>query len=151
MTPAAERLMNEGRSYSIRFGISVPTHGPNGEFTLLTMATGQTQRALEELVRNCYNLMWMISPLVHDAASVDGPKAVSSISEVRTETVELSNQQKRCLALTLQGKTSGQIAEIISRSRVTVEYHLQRAMRQLGVRTKIAAAVYAMKAGIIVV
>ena len=109
------------------------------------------QRALEELVRNCYNLMWMISPLVHDAASVDGPKAVSSISEVRTETVELSNQQKRCLALTLQGKTSGQIAEIISRSRVTVEYHLQRAMRQLGVRTKIAAAVYAMKAGIIVV
>jgi DNA-binding CsgD family transcriptional regulator len=146
----AERLLNEGRSYCIRFGISVPTHGPNGEFTLLTMVTGRTQRTFDDLVCNSHTLLWMISPLVHEAAFVLGLPSASSLREAPSERVELSDQQKRCLALTLQGKTSDQIAEIMSRSRATVEYHLQKAMRQFRVRTKIAAAIRALKAGIIV-
>jgi DNA-binding CsgD family transcriptional regulator len=149
ITPVAERLMNEGRTYFIRFGISVPTHGPNGEFTLLTMVTGQTKRALEDLVRSSHNLLWMIAPLVHDAASQGTPQRSAHGDEEAAQSFEVTDHQKKCLALTLQGKTSGEIAEIILRSRATVEYHLQKAMRHFGVRSKIAAAMAAMKAGII--
>jgi DNA-binding CsgD family transcriptional regulator len=144
MTPVAEQLMSEGRAFNIRFGLSIPTHGPTGGLSLLTMTTSDTAKTLEDLVRASYNLLWMISPIVNAAVWMDKGAVAAS-----TETVVLTEHEKTCLLWTLRGKTSWEISRIVSRSKPTVEYHLQKSMRKFGVTTKIQAAVRAMKEGII--
>jgi hypothetical protein len=79
-TSLVERILNESRAFKIRYGFSVPIHGPMGEFTLLSMITIQGRQVLEELVQDCHNWLWMISPVVCAAASAD--QALVAIDQV---------------------------------------------------------------------
>ena len=64
------------------------------------------------------------------------------------DAVILSDHERTCLSWTLKGKTSWKIARIIGRSRPTVEYHLQKAMRKLDATNKAHAAALTMKRGL---
>jgi DNA-binding CsgD family transcriptional regulator len=143
LDPPRQKLMEESRSFGIRLGISVPTHGPRGEFTLLSMISKDGIHSMQALVQQSYNLLWMLSPMVHTTA------VTCYLPPDDQNNVSLSDHERICLRWTLQGKTSWEISRIISRSRPTVEYHLQKAMRKFGVTTKIQAAAEALKRGML--
>jgi DNA-binding CsgD family transcriptional regulator len=143
VTPSEQNVLEEAREFKLLSGISIPTYGPFGELMLLTLAINGTKKTLVDLVRESYNLLWMIAPQIQEAVLQSQPASGAS------HVVTLTAHERICLLWTLRGKSSWEISRIISRSKPTVEYHLQKAMRKFGVTTKIQAAVQAMEGGLI--
>ena len=52
----------------------------------------------------------------------------------------LTDVQRRCLALTLEHKSSKEIAQLIGATQHSVDWHMKAAMRKLGVDSRVAAA-----------
>jgi DNA-binding CsgD family transcriptional regulator len=143
--PRDSRALMEaaGRKFGMRMGISLPAHGPGGEYLVLTMSTSEGEPRLADLVRQNYNLLQLIAPTVH-ATAMQRFLPQSPLNDVI-----LTEGERECLSWTARGKTSWEIAHIISRSKATVEYHLQKAMRKLNAVTKAQAAALALKHGLL--
>jgi DNA-binding CsgD family transcriptional regulator len=136
-------LMEAGTKVGMRMGISLPTHGPGGEYLALTLCTSEKEARLTDLVRQNYNLLQLIAPTVHATAMQ------RFLPQSPVYDVILTEGERECLSWTARGKTSWEIAHIISRSKATVEYHLQKAMRKLNAVTKAQAAALALKYGLL--
>lgn len=67
----------------------------------------------------------------------------------RADTVVLTGREKECLLLTARGKTAWEISKIMGRSRGTVNFHLQNAMRKLNAVNKTQAAARAIETGLL--
>jgi DNA-binding NarL/FixJ family response regulator len=65
------------------------------------------------------------------------------------EKIELSEREIEALTWSARGKTSAEIATILSLAKRTVDFHIENARRKLGVATRIEAAVKAAAGGII--
>ncbi|PSH62175.1 LuxR family transcriptional regulator [Phyllobacterium sophorae] len=143
LNPDRRQLMNESREIGIAHGISVPTHGPGGELTVLSMISGEGLNSSIQLAKRNRNLLWMIAPMVH----------ASAVNQYRPRRPEaelmLTDTQRKCLRWTLHGKTSWEISRILSLSKATVDYHLQRAMRKLEAVSKVQAANEAFRKGLL--
>ena len=61
----------------------------------------------------------------------------------------LTNRERECLAWACRGKTGGETATILDIGERTVEFHLQNAMRKLGVHNKVHAIAVAMRRGLV--
>jgi DNA-binding NarL/FixJ family response regulator len=61
----------------------------------------------------------------------------------------LSQQEKHVLLLVSEGKTNREIAIILGRSARTIQLHLNRVYRKLGVETRTAAATVAVRASLV--
>lgn len=72
----------------------------------------------------------------------------ASPSEISPET-QLSARAIECLSWVQEGKSAGDIGQILGISGRTVEGHLARACEQLGVRTRIQAVIRARELGLL--
>jgi DNA-binding CsgD family transcriptional regulator len=63
--------------------------------------------------------------------------------------VALSEKEKECLLWVSAGKTADETAQIMGRSRRTIEYHINNAVRKLAASNKIHAVVIAIRSGIL--
>jgi DNA-binding CsgD family transcriptional regulator len=68
------------------------------------------------------------------------------MSKVDTEEFALSNREREVLTLVAEGKTNGEIAQVLSISARTVQKHLEHIFQKLGVETRMAAAIRAFAA-----
>ena len=64
-------------------------------------------------------------------------------SEVWAQHANLNDREIETLTWSARGKTSNEIAEILGLSKRTVDFHIESAVRKLGVATRIEAAVKA--------
>ena len=64
-------------------------------------------------------------------------------------TLRLSERQLECLAWAQEGKSAGDIGQILGLSGRTVEGHLAKACAALGVRTRVQAVVRARSLGLL--
>ena len=60
-------------------------------------------------------------------------------------TIRLSERERICLLWTTQGKTAWEIAQIIGRSKATVDFHIRRATAKLNAANKVHAAFKAVQ------
>ena len=70
-------------------------------------------------------------------------------SEVWSQQANLSDREIETLTWAARGKTSSEIAQIVGLSKRTVDFHIESAIRKLGVATRIEAAVKAAAGGLI--
>ena len=70
-------------------------------------------------------------------------------SEVWVQQANLNDREIETLTWSARGKTSNEIAEILGLSKRTVDFHIESAIRKLGVATRIEAAVKAATARLI--
>jgi DNA-binding response OmpR family regulator len=73
---------------------------------------------------------------------------VARVSVWRDE-IRLSERERDALAWSARGKTSDEIAQILSLTRRTIDFHLDNARAKLGVATRIEAVATAVAAGLI--
>ncbi|MGL3105057.1 response regulator transcription factor [Bradyrhizobium sp. BR 1432] len=64
--------------------------------------------------------------------------------------ISLSAREKECLNWAAQGKSSSEIADIVSISVHTVNFHLKNSMKKLGVNSRTTACLHAVRLGLIV-
>jgi len=70
-------------------------------------------------------------------------------SETWAQNANLTDREIETLTWSARGKTSNEIAEIICLSKRTVDFHIESAIRKLGVATRIEAAVKAVSGRLI--
>lgn len=137
------RLFDEARDFGIRSGFTVPIYGPAGECGLFSVSSDSRFDAFQEAALGNRILLQLVGAQVH-ATIVE-----RLIAQPGVAAVKLTEHERVCLSWTIRGKTAWEISQILNRSRPTIDFHLQKAIRKLGATNKVHAAFKALQAGLI--
>ncbi len=132
--PNARRLFFEAREFGIASGFAIPVHGPGRTCGLFSVA-GPEPRPFVTDVGNSE-----VHTLLAAAQSVHAKFVLWRERRPDDRRIKLSEQERICLLWTSQGKTAWEVAQIIGRSKATVDFHLRRASGKLGASNKLHAA-----------
>lgn len=137
------QLWDEARAHGLNIGwaqSSLDSHGTGG---MLTLARSRGEFARAELAAHELRMRWLVN-LAHMALSrrlvpqlAGGPSSPLTAREVEV------------LQWTADGKTAGEISDILNLSAHTVAFHMGNAMRKLGTANKTAAVVKASVLGLL--
>jgi len=142
LSPPPRRLFDEARDFGICSGFTIPVHGPAGECGLFSVASASRFESFQEAALGNRILLQLVGAQVHAVVAerlVAGPQAA----------LRLTEHERICLCWTMRGKTAWEIAQILNRSRPTIDFHLQKAIRKLGATNKVHAAFKALQAGLL--
>jgi DNA-binding CsgD family transcriptional regulator len=143
LSPGPRQLFHEARDFGILSGFTVPVHGPMGECGLFTTASAGGMDDFADAVRDSQHLLQVLGPRIH-AVAVE-----RLLGRAGGATVALTEHERVCLGWTMRGKTAWEIAQIVGRSKPTIDYHIQKAIRKLGASNKFHAAFKALQAGML--
>jgi LuxR family transcriptional activator of conjugal transfer of Ti plasmids len=134
LTPGARRLFFEARAFGIASGIAVPVHGPRNISGLFSVSGPEAEQPAVDVGRPAFQALLVVAQVVH-----------ARVLQLRTDrparsSVKLSEHERLCLLWTTQGKTAWEVAQIIGRSKATVDFHLRRAAGKLDAANKVHAA-----------
>jgi DNA-binding CsgD family transcriptional regulator len=130
VTPAgsASRLMmDEAGDFGLRTGVTVPVHSPQGELGILSLAVNQGPRAARQITRHAVPYVQVLSSYLHEAV-----RRVAGLDGV-PHSEPLTPRECECLRWAADGKTSGEIAQLLCLAESTVNFHLNKAMHKLQV------------------
>jgi LuxR family transcriptional regulator, activator of conjugal transfer of Ti plasmids len=134
LKPSARRLFLEARQHGIGSGIAIPVHGPHNMNGLFSVSGPEAERPGADVGEPGFRTLLAAAHIVH--ARVLQWRA----REPRRSTIKLSEHERLCLHWTTQGKTAWEVAQIIGRSKATVDFHLRRASAKLDAANKVHAA-----------
>jgi DNA-binding CsgD family transcriptional regulator len=138
----SRRLFDEAGDFGIRSGFTVVVHGP-AEYGLLSVASSDSFENFRGVAQDGQIPLQIVSSKVH-AIAVE-----RFVARPTSTAIPLTEQERICLSWTMRGKTAWEISQILNRSRPTVDFHLQKAMRKLSASNKFHAAFKALQADLI--
>lgn len=136
-------VFHEARAFDIGAGYSIPIAGPRGDIGVFSLV-GALPRDVDDAVKEVGGAIYLKAVQVHDRML----ELTGARREPDTEH-SLSPREIECLRWTADGKTSDQIAEIVSISAATVNYHLKNAIAKLEAANRHHAAIKAIRMGMI--
>jgi len=153
----AQAFFEEVRSFHAPGMFIAPAAGaPSGGPRLLAMGARLPHREFLAMTRRDGAALVLAAHLAMDRmAALPGPAgaAIDRDGDAPTPTRDpapaLSPRERDCLALLARGLRNDRIAERLGIAPATVEMHLARARRKLGVRTREAAVARAVFAGLV--
>jgi len=139
-TPNAKRLFDDAAVFGLHHGLTVPIHGANGEFGLMSLARAEPlpqgvvrARLFQRAHWITANIQERMRQLVLDAGTAHEPR--------------LTIREKECLRHAAQGLKTSAIAGALHIAESTVVYHLNAAERKLGVKKRSHAIARAVALG----
>lgn len=114
----------EAADFGLRIGVGIPSHGPAGQWSMVTVARESLPGralALDELAR-----LHLLATFVHEAR-------LRLSAEGATESVHLTQRESDTLRWAAEGKTSWEIGQLLGIGERTVVFHLGNAASKLGV------------------
>lgn len=137
-------VFDEAKEFRISYGLSIPVRGTDGELSVFTVVSSD-KRHLRDVTSGAHSRIFAAAFDTHDRVMRD----MDDRQEDPDRAVALSIRERECLAWTLEGKTAGEIATILSLSVSTVNHHASSASHKLGSLNKHHAAVKALRNGLI--
>jgi LuxR family transcriptional activator of conjugal transfer of Ti plasmids len=134
LKPSARRLFFEAKEFGIASGITIPVHGPHNRSGLFSVSGPEAEQPDIDVGQSVFRALLTVAQVVH--ARVLQWRA----EQPQRPSVKLSEHERLCLIWTTQGKTAWEVAQIIGRSKATVEFHLRRASGKLDAANKVHAA-----------
>lgn len=146
--PEGSALYEEACSYGIRTGVTLPVHGPNGEFGVLSFASDAP--AGREFSRCVAQVMPALA-LVRDYAFASAIRFLGGSNPAASgEAVpRLTRRELEVLNWVMAGKSSWEISKITNCSEATVNFHLANVRQKFNVNTRQQAVVKAISLGLI--
>lgn len=143
-TVPQKRLHEEAAAHGIRSGVSLPFHGPSGEFGVLsyTMAEQLDARGRQAVAQMVPELSWFRDAVMERFA----PMAHKNASLVRNG-IEVTSREMECLKWCAAGKSSWDIANLMNCSEATVNFHFGNIRRKFGASSRQAAVIKAIRMG----
>lgn len=129
LTPGEEEVWRVANEWGWVDGFSVPIHGPAGYFGLIAMAA--TRPVADVEVRRRLHLIGFHT---HEQC-----RRLTRITPVRDGGEALSEREIECLRWAVAGKSDWETAVILGLSPTTVKFHIDKARRKLGVKTRAQA------------
>lgn len=136
-------LWEGARSFGLRVGWAQSSRDASGITGMVTLARSGEQLTAAELRDKGLRMSWF-AQMAHLGLS----KCITSRHPLEP-LVQLTQREVAVLRWTADGKTSGEIAEIVGISERTVNFHINNAMEKLGVTNRTAAAVKAAVLGLV--
>jgi LuxR family quorum-sensing transcriptional regulator LasR len=136
----------EACGYGIRSGVTLPIHGPNGEFGVISFASDAapgagTSRAIEQHLPDL--------ALIRDYAFQSASRFLGLAAPVETPP-RLTRRELEVLSWAMAGKSSWEISKIISCSEATINFHMANVRQKFNVNTRQQAVVKAIGLGLII-
>ncbi len=128
----------DARSNGLRHGWAQSSYDAKGNVGMLTLARSRDELTQTELRDNSPRLTWL-AQAVHEA----GVRLATSQREAAPSIV-LTMREAEVLRWTAEGKTSGEVGQIMDISERTVNFHVTNALVKLGVVNKTAGVVKAV-------
>ncbi|MBR2691826.1 MAG: autoinducer binding domain-containing protein [Aquamicrobium sp.] len=125
------------RDLGIEDGITVPCHGPDGRVGVVSFGFERIALSPGELLA-----ITMASLVAHERM-----RTLSSRLSRRQEPL-LSTRERDCLAFVADGRSDGEIAELLGISHHTAHAHIENAKRKLGARTRAQAVALLLTNGL---
>lgn len=122
----AERMMQEAAEFGLRDGVSMPLHSPQGELGILSMAVDAPPEQARAVCEGALGHVQVLACYLHEAV-----RRVSGL--LHNGSPNLTPREIECLRWAADGKTSGEIAQLLDLSESTANFHLNNAMRKLDV------------------
>ncbi|TIQ61763.1 MAG: LuxR family transcriptional regulator [Mesorhizobium sp.] len=139
-TEDERRVLDEASSFGLRSGISVPLHGPGGNFAVMSFAQAWHGEFKDRSIAYLQLAALHFHSKVAKFANSDGIE----------ETPNFSSREKECILWAARGKSSWETGRIVGISENTVNFHLKNLMKKLGTNSRTVAALKAVNFGIIV-
>ena len=132
-------FFGEAAEFGIRSGLTVPIHDSQAGLATVTFVSGERPSRLQQQARQHQNALHLAAIYFHAHArrKLDDP--------LELDRPQLSPREVACLQWVVRGKSTWDIAEILSISRRTVVFHIENAKRKLNAVTlpqAVAIALY---------
>ncbi len=139
------RFLSDADDFGIRSGASFPVHGSHGESAILSFAStsGAAQSAAD--IRTALPFGHALASYIHEAI-----RRVFGEEYLMVGQCKLSEREQECLMWSAEGKTAWEIAQILSISERTANYHLLNCTRKLDVSNRQQAIARAISQSLIV-
>jgi len=138
----AERMMQEAAGFGLRDGVSMPLHSPQGELGILSLAVDAAPDEARAICERALGQVQVLAGYLHEAV-----RRVSGL--LHNGGPGLTPREAECLRWAADGKTSGEIAQLLGLSASTANFHLNNAMRKLDVVNRQHAVAKATLQGLI--
>lgn len=136
-------LWNDAQDIGIRVGLAHPSRDSQSIVGLLTLARTTEALSSTEMKDKQFKLAWLTQTTHLGMAKHLAPKFIPSLE------TPLSSREIEVLRWTAEGKTAGEISEILRIATRTVNFHANHAVSKLGVANKTAATVQAAILGLL--
>jgi len=138
-TEDERRVFDEAATFGLRSGISVPLHGPDRSFAIVSFAqawNGELQnRKITYLQFAALHFHFKVNKFANSSGTESEPG--------------LSPREKECIVWIARGKSSWEIGQILGISVDTVNFHVKNILRKMDTLNRTAAATKALNLGII--
>jgi LuxR family quorum-sensing transcriptional regulator LasR len=144
--PAQRALYEEACGHGIRVGVTLPIHGPGGEFGVLSFASSAPGD------KNAGRDMWAAMPalsLIRDFA-FESSLHLSTPRPSAETMPKLTRRELEVLQWVMAGKSSWEISRITNCSEATVNFHMANVRQKFNVNTRQQAVVKAIALGLII-
>ena len=140
---SAPELWEEARAHGLQFGWAQASRDCNGAVGMLTLARGVDKLTENELSVNYARMTWLTQFAHAGMSKLLVPKHVPESAVV------LTAREREVLRWTAEGKTAGEVAQILNMSERTVNFHINNIVVKFGASNKTQAAVKAAALGML--
>ncbi len=140
---ATPQLWDEAKSFGLKTGWSLSRRDKYGAFGLLGIARSTEKITKKELKEKQNQLCWLTEVMHSSFINLLNPYKYKNFLPI------LTAREIEVLKWTADGKSAQDIAQILSISKNTVDFHIKNVITKLNVPNKIAAVVCAIKLGLL--
>lgn len=142
-SPKQRQMFDEAAEFGLTLGVSVPIRNAQGPAAYVTLVANENATSFARNAEENRHLIHLLA-LHFDAHAMSKLRPDSGRQEAR-----LTPREMECLLWTARGKSTFEIATILSISRRTVVFHLENVKRKFGVATTRQAIVEGLRRDII--
>ncbi len=140
-----QAFYEEACSYDIRQGVTMPIHGANGEFGVISFVTDRL--SVKEFKSGLDRFLPDLA-LLRDYIFESSLKFAGNPSDDEN-TVLLTKRERECLQWAMVGKSTWDIAQILNCSEATVNFHFANLRRKFKVNSRQQVVIRAIHSGLI--
>jgi len=138
------KFRKEAASFGLIGGVSLGIHNHTGNTGIFSLAANHILKTGSVECCTATLSLTALQPYVHEAIT-----KLSSFSQSQPDRPKLTKRELECLLWSAEGKTSDEIAKILSIKSPTVIFHLKNTIKKLGVTNRNQAIAKAVLLGII--
>ena len=142
--PERSEFYEQACGFGLRSGISFPMHGTLNELGMLSFVADDQQHAAHGGHLAALSALSLLRDYTLESAQKFVQRTFNPAAQVK-----LTGSELECLKWVAAGKTSWEVARILSRSEATINFHLANIKRKFDVQTRQQAVVRAIRMGIL--
>lgn len=134
---ASQEFWEDARGHGLKAGWAQSSFNPEGSVGMLTLARSSGELCQAELRQQSMQMSWLVHA-VHEAMT-----RVVNANQEPVQKAALTAREIEVLRWTADGKTSGEVGQIMDISERTVNFHINNSLEKLDANNKTAGVIKA--------